>query len=60
MAGELERVRKVLRELGRLLASLPANPPPNKVHKLRTAARRVEAIAAALPAGDQKKSRRAA
>jgi CHAD domain-containing protein len=58
MADELDRVRKVLRELGKLLDSLPANPPPKEVHKLRTAVRRVEAIAAALPAGDQKKSRR--
>ncbi len=58
MAGELERVRKVLRELGKLLASLPAKPPPREVHNLRTATRRVEAIAAVLPAGDQKKSRR--
>ena len=58
MAGELERVRKALRELGKLLASLPANPPPKEVHNLRTATRRVEAIAAVLPPGDQKKSRR--
>ena len=58
MEGELERVRKALRELGKLLVSLPANPPPKEVHKLRTVARRVEAIAAVLPPGDQKKSRR--
>jgi CHAD domain-containing protein len=58
MAGELERVRKELRELGKLLASLPANPPPKEVHKLRTITRRVEAHAAVLPPGDQKKSRR--
>ena len=58
MAGELERVRKMLRLLSKLLESLPANPPPNEVHRLRTAARRVEAIAALLAPGDQKKSRR--
>jgi CHAD domain-containing protein len=58
MAGELERVRKALRELGKSLQSLPKDSPPNEVHKLRTAARRVEAIAAVLPSGDGKKSRR--
>ncbi len=58
MAGELERARKALRELGKLLVSLPANPPPEEVHKLRTVTRRVEAIAAVVPPGDQKKSRR--
>ena len=30
------------------LKSLPGDPPPKEVHKLRTATRRVEAIAAAL------------
>ena len=58
MAGELERVRKALRELGKSLKSLPGILRPNEVHKLRTATRRVEAIAAVLPPGDQKKSRR--
>lgn len=57
MAGELERVRKVLRELGKSLKSLPNDLLPREVHKLRTAARRTEAIAAALPNGGQKKSR---
>ncbi len=58
MADELKRARKAIRELGKLLESLPANPPPKDVHKLRTVARRVEALAAVLPAGDQSKSRR--
>jgi CHAD domain-containing protein len=58
MAGELERVRKALRELGKSLKSLRRAPLPKDVHKLRTAARRAEAIAAALPSGHQKKSRR--
>jgi CHAD domain-containing protein len=58
MTGELERVRKALRELGKLLRSLPANPPPKEVHKLRTVTRRVEAIAAVLPPSERKKSRR--
>jgi len=58
MAGELERVRKALRELDKSLKSLPANPTPDAVHKLRTAARRVEAIAAVLESTEGKKSRR--
>jgi CHAD domain-containing protein len=60
MAGELERVRKALRELGKSLKSLSGDSAPKAVHKLRTASRRVEAIAGVLEAADQKKSQRAA
>jgi CHAD domain-containing protein len=58
MAGELERVRKALRELGKSLQSLNGESAPNDVHKLRTSSRRVEAIAGVLEAADGKKSRR--
>src|SRR5208282_3882115 len=58
MAGELERVRKALRELGKSLQSLSGDSSPKDVHKLRTASRRVEAIAGVLQAADGKKSRR--
>ncbi|MFZ1941335.1 MAG: CHAD domain-containing protein [Terracidiphilus sp.] len=58
MNGELEHVKKALRELGKSLKSLPANPLPKEVHKLRTSARRVEAIAGALPEAEGKASRR--
>jgi len=58
MNGELEHVQKALRELGKSLKGLPSNPPPKRVHKLRTTARRVEAITAALPEADGKASRR--
>jgi CHAD domain-containing protein len=58
MAGELERVRKSLRELGKSLESLHGESAPNDVHNLRTASRRVEAIAGVLEAADGKKSRR--
>jgi len=51
-------VQKALRELGKSLKSLPANPLPKQVHKLRTSARRVEAIAAALPQIEARTSRR--
>lgn len=58
MVAELEHVRKAFRELGKSLKSLPADPSPKAVHKLRTATRRVEAIAAALPPHDGRKSQR--
>jgi CHAD domain-containing protein len=58
MAGELERVQKPMRDLQKSLKSLPRNPLPKDVHKLRTATRHVEAIAIALPATDRKESRR--
>ena len=58
MAGELERVRKALRELGKSLESLHGESAPKDVHKLRTDSRRVEAIAGVLQAADGKKSRR--
>jgi len=57
MADELERVRKALRELRKTLKSLPGDPPPKEVHKLRTTTRRVEAIATAVPLSGGKKSR---
>jgi CHAD domain-containing protein len=61
MDDELERAQKAFRELGKSLKSLPSDPPPKAVHKLRTAARRVEAIAVAIadavPSVDGKESR---
>ena len=61
MAGELERARKAVRELNKTLKNLPSDspPPPNQVHNLRTASRRVEAIAAALAQVESGESRRA-
>src|ERR1700721_2128512 len=61
MAGELERARKAVRGLNKTLKHLPSDspPPPKEVHNLRTASRRVEAIAAALAQVQSKESRRA-
>jgi len=58
MANERERARKALRELSKTLKSLPGDLSVRRVHKLRTATRRVEAIATALEATDSKGSRR--
>lgn len=57
MAGELERVRKALGELSKALASPGDEPSPRQVHNLRTASRRVEAVAAVLEAADRRRSR---
>jgi CHAD domain-containing protein len=58
MAEELERARKAVRELSRTLKSLPKDPPAEEVHKLRTTARRVEAIVSALSQAGGKESQR--
>jgi CHAD domain-containing protein len=58
MADELERARKAIRELGKTLKTLSTDAPPRQVHKLRTATRRVEAIAAVLEHVEKKTSRR--
>lgn len=54
---ELDRVEKPLRQMRKLLKSLPDNPLPDDVHKLRTRARRIEAVAAALKPADGKIAR---
>jgi CHAD domain-containing protein len=58
MARELAHAQKAFHDLGKALKGLPRNPAPEQVHKLRTSARRVEAIAGALPEADGEKSRR--
>jgi CHAD domain-containing protein len=57
MTRELERVQKALHELSNSLDSLPADPAPENVHKLRTSSRRVEAVAAVLEPAVGRKSR---
>ena len=58
MAKELERAQNILREFGKTLRKMPAHPAPEEVHKLRTAARRIEAIATTLPLDGSQKERR--
>jgi CHAD domain-containing protein len=57
MAIDLERIHKSLRKLRKLTAELPKDPSPEKVHKLRTNARKVEAIFSALSLDSQKNER---
>jgi CHAD domain-containing protein len=58
MAIAFDRVEKPLHQLRKSLRQLPGGPAPEDVHKLRTRARQVEAIAAALPPASDKLSRR--
>ncbi len=58
MAIELERLQKPLRDLRKSLKRLKKDPPPEEVHKLRTRARHIEAIAPALTPAEGKKTRR--
>jgi CHAD domain-containing protein len=58
MAIELDRLQKPLRQLRKSLKRLPKDPPPDEVHKLRTRARHIEAIAPALTPAEEKKTRR--
>jgi CHAD domain-containing protein len=58
MELELGHVRKPLRQLRKSLKSLPSNPAMKEVHDLRTRARRVEAIVAALMPGNDRRARR--
>jgi CHAD domain-containing protein len=54
---QFERVERPLRQLRKMLKDLPQNPPPEEVHKLRTQARRIEAVASALESSAPKESR---
>lgn len=58
MAALLQRVEKPLRDLRKALKNLSKDPQPDEVHKLRTRARRVEAIVAAWPPAERHLSQR--
>jgi CHAD domain-containing protein len=58
MVIAFDRVQKPLRQLRKSLSKLPANPPSEQVHKLRTRSRQIEAVAAALSPAGEKLTRR--
>jgi CHAD domain-containing protein len=58
MAIDAEKIHKSLHKLRKLAAKLPQDPSPEKVHKLRTSARKLEAIFGALALNSQKNERR--
>lgn len=55
---ELDRAEKPLQQMRKLLKKLPQNPAPDEVHRLRTRARKIEAIAAALEPADARKTKK--
>jgi CHAD domain-containing protein len=57
MAIDAEKIHKSLRRLRKLAVKLPKDPSPEKVHKLRTSARKLEAIFSALALDSQKNER---
>jgi CHAD domain-containing protein len=57
MAIDAEKIHKSLRKLRKLAVKLPKDPSPEKVHKLRTSARKVEAIFSALSLNSHKNER---
>src|ERR1035441_1525779 len=58
MEIELGNVRKPVRKLRKSLKIIPKDPPAEDVHHLRTRARRLEAVVAALMLGHKKMTRR--
>jgi CHAD domain-containing protein len=54
MALAADRVQKTLEKLRKCLKQLPGDPAPEDVHKLRTLARHIEDIAAAITSPDEK------
>jgi CHAD domain-containing protein len=58
MEIELGNVQNPVRKLRKSLKTLPKDPPVEEVHHLRTRARRLEAIVAALMLGHKKMTRR--
>lgn len=55
---ELDRAEKPLRQMRKMLKQLPAHPAPEEVHRLRTRARRIEAMACALEPDGGKKTKK--
>ncbi len=55
---ELERAEKPLRQMRSLLKRIAETPAPEEVHRLRTRARKVEAIAGALKSIDPRATKR--
>jgi CHAD domain-containing protein len=58
MEVDLGNVRKPIRELRKSLKRMPSDPPMKAVHTLRTRARRLEAISAALLPNDERHTRK--
>ncbi len=58
MAIDVEQIHKPIRKLHKFVTKLPRNPSPEKIHQLRTNARKLESTFAALSLESNKNERR--
>ncbi|HEX3741562.1 MAG TPA: CHAD domain-containing protein [Terriglobales bacterium] len=58
MAIDVEKIHKPIRKLKKFTAKLPSNASPEKIHKLRTNARKLESTFSALSLDSAKNERR--
>ena len=58
MSLDINRIQKSIRRVGKFLAKAPKNPTPEKVHDLRTSARRLEAAVEAFGVGSKRREKR--
>jgi CHAD domain-containing protein len=58
MALDIDRIQKSVRRVRKFVAKAPKNPTPEKVHDLRTSARRLEATVEALGLGSKRREKR--
>jgi CHAD domain-containing protein len=58
MSLDNDRIQKSIRRVSKFLAAAPKNPTPEKVHDLRTSARRLEASVEALGLGAKRREKR--
>jgi CHAD domain-containing protein len=58
MALDIDRIQKSVRRVRKFVAKAPKNPTPEKVHDLRTSARRLEAAVEALGLGSKRREKR--
>jgi CHAD domain-containing protein len=58
MSLDIDRIQKSIRRVRKFLAKAPKNPTPEKVHDLRTSARRLEAAVEAFGVGSKQREKR--
>jgi CHAD domain-containing protein len=58
MPLDIDRIQKSVRRVRKFLARAPKNPTPEKIHDLRTSARRLEATVEALGLDSKRREKR--
>jgi CHAD domain-containing protein len=58
MPLDIDRIQKSVRRVRKSLARAPKNPTPEKIHDLRTSARRLEATVEALGLDSKRREKR--